>query len=204
MNTTPSNDESHTLSALKQVGALVSGHFGLASGMHSETYINKDAVYMHPQQTSEFCEAIAHNFREHGVEVVIGPATGGVILAQWVAHHLTQMTDRKVLAMYADKADDSFVLKRGYSQLVEAKRVLVVEDILTTGSATRRVCEIVENNGGSVVGIGALVNRSPQKPILAEYDLKVLLNYHIVAYSRQMCPLCKQGIPTDSVYGRGS
>ena len=138
------------------------------------------------------------------MEVVIGPATGGVILAQWVAHHLTQMTDREILAMYADKADDSFVLKRGYSRLVKAKRVLVVEDILTTGSATRRVCEVVENNGGTIVGIGALVNRSPKEPMLTEYDLKVLLNYHLVTYSRQICPLCKQGVPLDSVYGRSA
>lgn len=203
-NNTLQLDESYVLSALKQAEAMLSGHFGLASGEHSETYIDKNAIYMRPLQTSEFCEAIANKFKGHEVEVVVGPATGGIILAHEVARHLTQLTDREVWAMYADKADDSFILKRGYSRFVPNKRVLVVEDIVTTGTAARKVCEVVEEHNGSVVGVGALVNRSPEKPILTQYDFQALLNYSIPTYPSRYCPSCNKGIPIDSVYGRGA
>ena len=201
-NSTPELNQSYILSALEQVGALVSGHFGLASTRHSDTYINKDALYMHPLQTSEFCKAIASKFKNHEVEVVAGPATGGVILAQWVAYHLTQMTDREILAIYADKVDDSFILTRGYDKLVANKRALVVEDIVTTGSAARAVCELVERHNGSVVGVGAFVNRSPNKPIFTEYDFQVLLNHSLPSYNMRYCPQCQQGVPLHSAYGR--
>ena len=141
--------------ALRESGALLEGHFILASGRHSAQYIEKFRLLEQPRLTSGLCAEIARRFEDEGVECVVGPVTGGIILAFEVARILG------VRAIYAERADDgkNFALRRGFA-LKAGEKCLVVEDIVTTGGSAQKVVELARENGGEVVGVGLLVDRS--------------------------------------------
>ena len=142
-------------SALRESGALLEGHFVLASGRHSAQYIEKFRLLEQPRLTSRLCAEIARRFQDENIECVIGPVTGGIILAFEVARLLG------VRAVYAERADDGqgFALRRGF-QLRDGEKCLIVEDIVTTGGSAQRVVELARENGGEVRGVGLLVDRS--------------------------------------------
>ena len=141
--------------ALRASGALLEGHFLLASGRHSARYIEKFRLLEQPRLTSQLCAEIARRFENDGIQCVVGPVTGGIILAFEVARILG------VRAVYAERADDGvgFALRRGF-ELQNGEQCLVVEDIVTTGGSAQKVVELVRENGGEVVGVGLLVDRS--------------------------------------------
>ncbi|MCE9541839.1 phosphoribosyltransferase, partial [Candidatus Kaiserbacteria bacterium] len=125
-------DEAQVLEVLQNVGAFRSGHFVFVSGLHADTYVNKNAMYPYTAEISKLCRGIAERFKGEGVEAVVGPETGGIILAQWVAHHLSDIEGREVYGVYADKdhslpndAPVQFIIKRGYDELIKGKKVLV-------------------------------------------------------------------------------
>lgn len=196
---------------LEEVGAVIIGsHFVYASGKHGSVYVNKDAVYPHTDKTSRLCYKIAWEFSNADVEVVIAPAVGAVILSQWTAHHLCSFAKRveEVLGTYADKAkvedEDGFVIKRGYDKLIKGKRVLVVEDILTTGGSVKKVIQATRACGGTIVGVGALCNRGG----ITAQDLDVpklfaLMDVKLSMWDEADCPLCKDGVPINTDVGKG-
>ena len=141
--------------ALRESGALLEGHFILASGRHSAQYIEKFRLLEQPRLTSRLCAEIARRFEDDGIECVVGPVTGGIILAFEVARILG------VRAVYAERADDgvNFALRRSF-QLKPNEKCLIVEDIVTTGGSAQKVVELVRENGGEVVGVALLVDRS--------------------------------------------
>ena len=141
--------------ALRDSGALLEGHFLLASGRHSAQYIEKFRLLEQPRLTSQLCAEIARRFEDDGIECVVGPVTGGIILAFEVARILG------VRAVYAERADDgkNFALRRGF-QLKPNEKCLVVEDIVTTGGSAQKVVELVRANSGHVGGVALLVDRS--------------------------------------------
>lgn len=141
--------------ALRASGALLEGHFLLASGRHSAQYIEKFRLLEQPRLTSRLCAEIARRFENDGIECVVGPVTGGIILAFEVARILD------VRAVYAERADDGkgFALRRGF-QLKPNEKCLIVEDIVTTGGSAQKVVELARANGGEVIGVGLLVDRS--------------------------------------------
>ncbi|MFZ2682108.1 MAG: phosphoribosyltransferase family protein [Patescibacteria group bacterium] len=193
---------------LGKVGAFTVGdHIVYTSGRHGTSYVNKDAIYPHIEETSLLCRAIAEQFADDRVQVVIAPAIGGVILSQWTAHHLTEMLGHRVLAVYAEKAEDgkTFIIKRGYDQLIAGKNVLVVEDILTTGGSAKKVIEATRAIGGHVVGLGVLCNRGDVTPsdVADVPKLIALLNMQLVTYDESTCPLCEQNIPINMDLGKG-
>lgn len=213
--------EEEVLQLLDKVGAVITNsHIVYTSGMHGTAYINKDAVYPHTAETSRLCRAIAERFADYGVEVVIAPAIGGVILSQWTAHHLTELTGREVLGVYAEKRaisatepgklirvppDDTFVLKRGYDKLVAGKNVLVVEDVLTTGGSAKRVVEATRALGGKVIGLGVLCNRGGIRPqdVADVPELFALVNVELDAWDKADCPLCAEDISINTDVGKG-
>ena len=200
--------ESEVLQTLSAVGAVITdSHIVYTSGKHGTAYVNKDAVYVHPLLTAQLCREIALNFDADIVEVVVAPAVGGVILSTWVAYHLTQMTGREVRSIYAEKSDmgEGFVLKRGYAKEVVDKRVLVVEDVLTTGGTVRKVIEAVLANGGIVVGLGVLCNRGGVTPhdVADVPKLIALTNVKLDAWDEADCPHCKDGVPINTDVGKG-
>ncbi|MDD2758579.1 MAG: phosphoribosyltransferase family protein [Patescibacteria group bacterium] len=173
------------------------------SGKHGDAYVNKDAIYPYTADIFFLCYDLAGEFTnltDNGPrpEVVIAPAIGGVILSQWTAHHLG------ALALYAEKDGDLFVIKRGYDKLIKGKKVLVVEDVITTGGSVKKVVEAARACGGEVIGVGALCNRG--KITAGDLDvpqLVSLLEIPLKAYEEADCPLCKAGVPINIDVGKG-
>jgi orotate phosphoribosyltransferase len=199
-------NEQEVLQVLGKVGAVIAdSHIVYTSGKHGTAYVNKDAVYPHTKETSDLCRAIAEQFANDGVGVVIAPAIGGVILSQWVARHLSEITGREVLGVYAEKEGDGFVVKRGYDKLLIGKNVLVVEDVLTTGGSAKKVVEATRALGGNIVGLGVLCNRGGVTPqdVANPPKLFALVNVRLDAWDEADCPLCKQNVPINTEVGKG-
>ena len=178
----------NTAAIFKQSGAILEGHFLLTSGLHSPIYWEKFRVLQFPDYTEQLCRLISSHFAGHRVEVVAGPTTGGIILAYEVGKQLG------VRGIFAEKEGaDRRSFKRGFS-INPGERVLIVDDILTTGNSICEVLSLVKQQGGSAVGIGVLVDRSEQ-----EHDFGVplfsCLRSITPTYKPQDCPLCAAGIP---------
>jgi orotate phosphoribosyltransferase len=194
-------------SALAQVGAVIkASHIVYTSGRHGECYINKDAIYPHTKLTSNLCLAIAESFANEGIEVVLGPALGGIILSQWVAYHLSTLMKKEVLGIYAEKEpDSSFVIKRGYDQLIAQRKTLIVEDVLTTGGSVKQVVELAKSLGADVRGMGALCNRGnvTEEQVGGVPRLLSLLQIHLQSWAEEECPLCRSRVPINTDVGKG-
>jgi len=194
------------LDALAKIQAVITdSHLVYTSGKHGSTYFNKDAIYPHTELTSDLCKEIAKHFANKGIEVVIAPAVGGIILSQWVAYHLTKITGREVLGVYAEKDGDGFVIKRGYDKLSSGKKVLIVEDILTTGGSVKKVIDTARGIGANVMGLGVLCNRGGIKPedVSNPPELFALVDVKFDAWDEADCPLCAKGISVNLDVGHG-
>jgi orotate phosphoribosyltransferase len=198
---------SDVISILRKVGAvLTDDHFVYTSGKHGSVYINKDAVYPHTEETSQIGKLFAEKFADKDIEVVVGPALGGIILSQWTAYHLSKLTGREVLGVYTEKDEQkNQVFTRGYDALVKGKRVLVVEDITNTGGSVQKVVANVQAAGATVVAVGVMVNRDPEH-VTAEsmgVPYAALGELPAVAYDEAACPLCKAGTSINVKVGHG-
>jgi orotate phosphoribosyltransferase len=169
--------------ALRSSGALLEGHFLLASGRHSHQYVEKFRLLEQPRLTSRLCEEFARRFAEDNIECVVGPVTGGIILAFETARHLG------VRAVYAERAEDgkNFTFRRGF-QLKPGERVLVVEDIVTTGGSAQKVVELVRASGGEVIGVGLLVDRSNGNLQIDAPRIEPLLTMAVESYAPDEVP----------------
>jgi orotate phosphoribosyltransferase len=168
-------------------GSLLKGHFLLSSGLHSGLYFEKFQVLQHPEYVEILCRKLAECFKDETIEVVVGPTTGGVIIAYEVAKNL------KVRSIFAEPGDTGRIFKRGFS-LKKGEHVLIVDDILTTGGSVNEVIQLVEKNEGSILGIGVLLDRSGGKAKF-DYPLKALAVAEVTNYRPEECPLCKKGEP---------
>lgn len=175
------------LDIFRQAGAVLEGHFKLTSGRHSGTYLEKFQVLQYPDYTERLCRLIADHFRESGVELVAGPTTGGVILSFEVARHLG------VRGIFAESADTGRRFRRGFT-VNAGERVLVVDDVLTTGGSIRDVIEAVREAGGVPIGVGVLVDRTGGQ---VDFGLPFFACLELVvpSYEASECPLCGQGVP---------
>jgi orotate phosphoribosyltransferase len=174
---------------LRRYDAIKEGHFRLTSGLHSPIYFEKFQVLQHPEAASFLCAEIARRFEGDGVELVIGPAIGGIIIAYEVARHLGARF------IFAEKEDGRRVLRRGF-RIMRGERTLVVEDVVTTGGSAREVIELVRSSGGIVIGIGFIVDRTGGK---VDFGVRKesLLSLEVPAYMPEECPLCRDGIPLE-------
>jgi orotate phosphoribosyltransferase len=187
------------------VGAFRAGHFVFVSGLHADTYVNKNAMYPYTKEISELCKGIAARFKGQGIDAVVGPATGGIILSQWTAHHLTEIEGRQVYGIYADKDGDAFVIKRGYDEMIKGKKVLVVEDLVTTGGSLRKVVEEARRVGAEVVAAVAVCNRGQvTKEMAGNPPVFIsLLTVDLDQWPAQACELCQRNIPINTDVGHG-
>lgn len=199
------------LDTLSKLGALLTnGHFVYTSGRHGSTYMNKDALYPYTTHVQEVCHALAKPFVAHEIDVVVGPTIGGVILSQWVAYWLTQLGEREVLACYSEERAGKLnererYLGRGYADLARDKRVLVVEDVITTGGSVRQVVEAIRGIGGNPVAISALCNRGKvSAEEVGNVPVSALLDLDFTSWESADCPLCAQGIPINTNVGKGA
>ena len=195
------------LEILKSVRAILTeDHFVYTSGLHGEIYINKDALYPHTKEASEVGRLFAEKAKEKKIDVVAAPALGGIILSQWTAFHLTQLTGEEVLGVYTEKTPEKTqIFTRGYDKLVKNKNILVIEDLTTTGGSVKKVVDSVKEVGGVVAAVGVMVNRNPEEvtesfigaPFFALGELPVR------TYLAEECPLCEKGIPVNTNVGHG-
>ena len=169
-------------------GAILKGHFLLASGLHSPVYWEKFRVLESPHYTEQLCRMIADHFRKQNIEVVAAPTTGGIILAFETARQLG------VHGIFAEREGATErVFRRGFS-VNPGERVLIVDDILTTGSSIRQVMAAVAKQAGQIIGIGVMVDRSEQG---ADFGVPLFscLRSITPTYSPKDCPLCAKNIP---------
>ncbi len=179
--------EQEALNIFRRAGAFLEGHFLLTSGLHSPHYVEKFRVLEYPEFTSILCAQIAENFSGENVGVVVGPATGGIILAHETAKHLG------VRAMFTERVDGRMLLRRGF-EIKPSDRVLLVEDIVTTGGSILEVIDVVRSTGAAIAGLGFLVDRSGGR---VEFGLpaRPLITLDVLAYQPDDCPLCREGTP---------
>lgn len=195
------------LQTLKDIGALIThSHIVYTSGKHGSAYVNKDAIYPHTRLTAQICREFAENFKMKNIEVVVAPAVGAVILGQWTAYHLSNLTNQEVLSIYSEKdtTSDDFIIKRGYDKLLKGKRCLVVEDVVNTGGSVLKVIRKVRELGGNVIGAAALCNRGGVNAADLDHvpELFALVDIALDSWEPSECPFCKQGIPINTNVGK--
>ena len=195
------------LDILKKVGAVLSdGHFVGTSGLHFDAYVNKDFLYPHTKETSEVCKFIAEKYKDMNIEVVVGPALGGIILSQWTASHLSEISGKEVLGIYTEKSlDGGQMFTRGYDKYIkDGKRILIVEDIITTGGSILKTIEAVKNAGGNIVGACAMVNKNSNlDKNIFHVPFNALAELFVETYEANVCPLCKNNVPINTNVGHG-
>jgi len=184
---------------------VTNDHFVYTNGEHGPDYVNKDAMYPHTKEIWEACEMFAEAFKDKDVQIVVGPAVGGVILEALTAQHLTRMTGREVCGVYAEKqADGSFTFGRGYADFITGKNVLVTEDVLTTGGSAAATIRAVNLLGGKVVGLAALADRREDKTKDVEgVKVDALIKVNLIKYKPDECKLCELGVPINTKLGKG-
>jgi orotate phosphoribosyltransferase len=199
--------QEEVLSIFKETGALITGsHIVGTSGRHMADYFNKDAVYPHTEKISRIGQLIAQLHKEKNIEVVVGPAVGGIIISQWTAHHLSRFTKREVLGTFTEKTpENNQVFKRGYEKFVAGKRVLIVEDVTTTGGSVKKVVERVRQAGGDVVAVTVMVNRDSARITsgLLGAPFFPLVVMETPSYAPEECPMCKENMPMNTTVGHG-
>ena len=173
----------------EEAGAIQKGHFKLTSGVHSDTYIQCAQIMQHPEFMHNLCSELGKKFRGDDIDVIIGPAIGGIIMA----HVMARVLGPWVRAIFTERENGKMTLRRSF-EIKEGEKVLVVEDVTTTGSSVREVIDIVNSRQGKVVGVGVLIDRSGGE---VDFGIKTekLLTVDIKTYLPEECPLCKKGIP---------
>jgi orotate phosphoribosyltransferase len=179
--------EREILSLFQESGALLSGHFLLSSGNHSDSYLEKFRIFERPELHSNLITELLAKFQSRKIECVLGPALGGVIMAAEAGRQL------KVRAVYAEKENGKLVLRRGF-KLYKGEKVLIVDDIITTGGSIKESIEIAKSAGVEIVGIGALADRSGSA---VDFGIEhiALLNLKLPIFPPEDCPLCLQKEP---------
>ena len=175
------------LSAFRRSGALLEGHFRLSSGLHSPGYLQCALVLQHPREAEALGAALGNIVRSLGAETVLSPAMGGIVIGQEVGRALG------LRAIFAERQDGALTLRRGFA-LDPGEKVIVVEDVVTTGGSTRETMDVARAAGAIVVGACAIVDRSGGKQGL-DVPFHALLPMDVKTYLPEDCPLCKQGLP---------
>jgi orotate phosphoribosyltransferase len=174
------------LDLFRQSGALLEGHFRLSSGLHSEKYLQSALVLQYPDLASRLGDALAARTRHLQPTVVLSPALGGIVIGQEAAHALG------VRAIFAERQEGALALRRGFT-LAPGDRVLVVEDVITTGGSTRETEQVARATGATVVGAGAIIDRGGDQ-VRLDIPLHALVRLEVPTYNPDACPLCAHGV----------
>ena len=171
-----------------KTNAVMEGHFLLTSGLHSPMYVEKFNVLQHPEYTEILCKELAERFKDEKIDTVVGPMTGGILLAHETGKALGTR------AIFTERENGHMTFRRGF-HLEKGERVLIVEDIVTTGGSVKEVIDVVKAEGGIPVAVGMLVNRSGGKVSFGDVPHKALLNLTVETYQPDHCPLCEKDVP---------
>lgn len=185
--------QEEVLRLFEEKDALLTGHFRLSSGLHSEKYLQCALVLQHPDAAGRIGAAMAGLFADEKPDCVVGPAIGGIVVAQEVGRALG------VRAMFSEREGDRMTLRRGFS-IEKGERVLVVEDVITTGGSVQEAVDALVGLGANVVGVGVIIDRSGGRASFS-VPFKSLAKLEVDAFTEDECPLCRRGEP---VYKPGS
>ena len=189
------DNQDYLMSVFQQTGALMEGHFQLTSGLHSSRYLQCALVLQHPEHAEFVGQALAARFSDDRVDAVVAPAIGGII----VAHETARAIGAR--SLFTERESGVMTLRRGF-RLSRGERVLVVEDVVTTGGSTRETIEAVIEADGVVIGAGSMVDRSGGA-VDVGIRRQSLLTLDVPAYDPAECPLCNEGIPPVKPGSRG-
>ena len=178
--------EAEVKDLLTKTNAIMHGHFLLTSGLHSPHYVEKFNVLQHPKYTELLCRAMAEKFKDQDIDTVVGPVTGGILLAHETGKALGTR------AIFTERENGKMTFRRGFS-LKKGERVLIVEDIVTTGGSIKEVIDVVREFEGIPVAVAMLVDRSNGKVQFDGVPCTALLHMDVEAYAPEECPLCKEG-----------
>lgn len=179
--------EHELLNMFRKTEALLEGHFRLTSGRHSNQYFQCAKVLQYTNYNTLICEKIVNHFKNYELDTVIAPALGGIIVGQEIARQLNKKF------IFAEREQSALTLRRGFT-LTDNEKVLVCEDVVTTGGSVFEVIDIVKSFGARVVGVGYIVDRSNGK-VNFGFPQFSTLSVNAVSYAPEECELCKQGIP---------
>ncbi|MGH9257180.1 MAG: orotate phosphoribosyltransferase [Vicinamibacterales bacterium] len=180
-------DASEVIERFRRSGALLEGHFRLTSGLHSSGYLQCALVLQYPREAEALGAVLGERVRGLGVQAVLSPALGGIVIGQEVARALG------VRAMFAERQDGTLTLRRGFT-VGQGERVLVVEDVVTTGGSTRDTIDVARAAGAQVVGAAAIVDRSGGEQRIG-VPFHALATVSLSTYEPGACPLCLAGQP---------
>ena len=175
------------LDLFRTSGALLEGHFRLSSGLHSERYLQSALVLQHPEFATALGEGIAARTRHLDATVVLSPALGGIVIGQEVGRALG------IRAIFAERQEGKLSLRRGFT-LSPSDRVLVVEDVITTGLSTRETVDVATATGASIAGAATIIDRGNNAATLG-LPLYALVELEVPTYQPESCPLCAKGDP---------
>ncbi len=181
-------NEKEVLNIFKAEKAYLSGHFLLSSGLHSPNYVQCALLLQKPWIAEQLCKELAKKLKGVKIDAVIGPALGGILVSHEMGRAL------RARAMFAERVEGKFTLRRGF-ELKKNERILVVEDVITTGKSSREVIELVGRTGAKTVAVASLVDRTGIEGgmSLFDQDFYSLLKIDIQTYKPELCPLCRQG-----------
>ncbi len=177
--------QEQVLEIFARTGVLLEGHFRLTSGLHAAKYLQCAQLLQYPNEAGPLCEQLADYFRDAGATVVAGPATGGIILAYEVAKSLG------VKNIFGERENGVMTFRRGF-KVEPTDKVLVLEDVVTTGGSVKELIDCVRQAGAEVIGVASLVNRSGGRVDFG-VPFKSLVNLDITTYQPDDCPMCKAG-----------
>ncbi len=180
-------NQEEILKLFRDSGALLTGHFKLTSGRHSDVYYEKFTLLKNPAICTVICKAMADKFRHLDAVTVVGPTTGGLIIAYDVARYLG------IEALYAEPGETGRIFKRGFS-LDKGQKVIIVDDVQTTGRSINEVIELVRSYEAEIMAVGVLLDRSGGK-VKIDYPFYPLATVAADSWEPSACPLCKRGEP---------
>jgi len=179
-----------SLKDFEETGALLTGHFRLSSGLHSDRYLQCARLLMWPRRAEQAGRELGAALREFGARAVVSPALGGVVIGQETARALD------VRAMFVERKDGAFALRRGFA-IEPGEPVVVVEDVFTTGKSTREAASAVDAAGGRVVAVGSIVDRGAPGDAFA-VPARSLLSLSVPSWPEAECPLCREGVAVEA------
>ncbi len=178
---------------LKSTGVIMEGHYLLTSGRHSSRFLQCSQLLQYPEHAEKICLEMALPYRGKGVQTVIGPAMGGVILSYEIARALG------VRAVFAEPSGERMILRRGF-WIKPGEKVLVVEDAVSTGGSVKKVLDLLQSHDAEIVGVAIMIDRTAGRINLG-VPVTTLLSMKIESYPAEDCPLCHEGIPLQKPKG---
>lgn len=179
------NKDNMVIDTLKEVEALLEGHFLLSSGKHSDRYCQCAKLLQYPDKAAKVLKVVADKLKNVDFDIIVGPAMGGVV----VSYELARQTGKP--GIFAEREDGEMTIRRGF-KINEGDKVIISEDVITTGKSSLEVAKVIESLGGEVVGISCIVDRHSDNSMIP-YPVYSAIRLDINVYDKESCPMCKQG-----------